>query len=132
MFGWLTRKWRWRAARLLAVLYALCLVAPAAAFTLGHPILPAQCLTGDLDGVGMIHLDQHGSRHHHHSDGSGDHDGQASKCCGLFGLNGIAPAIDFVVGRQPPVSHDPSLIANYLLGQDSDRIDRPPKSQLAL
>jgi len=131
MFGWLTRKWRWRAARLLVVLYALYLVAPAAAFTFGHSSLPAHCLTGDLDGVGTIHLDQHRSKHHH-SGGSDDHDGQVGKCCGLFGLSAIAPAVDFIIAHQLPVSPSPSLIARILTGRGSDRIDRPPKSRLAL
>jgi hypothetical protein len=131
MFGWLTRKWRGRAARLLVVLYAFCLAAPAASFAIGHPALPAHCLTGEHDGIGTIHADQRGSSHHHHSDGN-DHDGQAGKCCGLFGLSGIALSVDFVIADQPPLALSTSLVANTLNGRGSDRIDRPPKSRLSL
>jgi hypothetical protein len=114
------------------VLYAFCLVAPTASFAIGYPALPAHCLTADHDSHGTIHVTQDGSKHHHHSDGDNDHDGQTGKCCGLFGLSGITPAIDVVTNRQPPVSHDPSLLAKALTGRGSDRIDRPPKSHLPL
>lgn len=130
MFGWLTRKWRWRAAKLLVVLYALCLAAPTTVLAFSQTSVPAHCFTGDEHGIGTVHVHEYGSRHHH--SGTDDDHGQPDKCCGLFSVSAIAPAIDFIVGQHPPVLQRPSLFAQSLSGRGADRIDRPPRSLLSL
>lgn len=124
MFGWLTRKWRWRAASLLVVLYALCLTAPTAVLAFSNASEPAPCLTDDHHGLGTIHVHQDGSSHRHQN--NGDH-GQAGKCCGLFCLSAIAPDVGFIAGPQPLVAAIASRFATAMTGRGSDRIDRPPR-----
>jgi hypothetical protein len=127
----LTSKWRWRAASILVVLYALCVAAPTAALALSDKSVPVHCLTDDHHMIGTDNVHNDGSSHQHSSTGDDDH-GQPGKCCGLYGLSAIVPDIDFIVGQRPPVSHLASLIANNLSGRGSDRIDRPPRSLLSL
>lgn len=131
MFGRLTRKWRWRAAKLLVVLYALCLAAPTAVLAFSNAPEPAPCLTDNHHGLGTIHLHQDGSSHHHQDSGDDDH-GQAGKCCGLFCLSAIAPDVGFIAGPQPLVAAIASRFAMAMTGRGSDRIDRPPRSNLSL
>jgi len=130
MLGWLTSQWRWRVASLLVVLYALCLAAPTAVLAFNQASVPAHCFTDDQHGIGAIHVHEDGSSHR--QSGTGDDQGQPGKCCGLFSVSAIAPAIDFVAGQNPPVSHRPSLLAQSLSGRGTDRIDRPPRSPLSL
>lgn len=129
MLGWLTRKWRWRAAKLLVVLYALCLAAPTAALAFSNASGPALSLTDDHHDLGTIHLHQDGSSDRHQE--SGGH-GQAGKCCGLFCLSAIAPDVGFIAGPQPLVTAIASRFAMAMTGRGSDRIDRPPRSNLSL
>lgn len=131
MLGWLTSQWRWRAVSLLVVLYALCVVAPTATLALSDESAPAHCLTDDSHMTDTIHVHPDGSSHHPSGTG-GDERGQPGKCCGLFFLSAIAPAIDFFTDRQPPVSQLAPHFAKSLSGRGSDRIDRPPRSLLSL
>jgi len=130
MLCWLTSQWRWRVASLLVVLYALCLVSPTAVLAFSQASVPAHCFTGDEYGIGTVHVHEDGLSHHH-SGTDVDH-GQPGKCCGLFSVSAIAPAIDFVVRQHPPVLQRPSLVAQSLSGRGADRIDRPPRSLLSL
>jgi hypothetical protein len=126
MLGFLTKKWRWRAASLLAVLYALCLVAPTAVLALSAQAAPAHCLTENTLSSVFDHA-YHGDSNQNRS--NSDHDGlsRTTKCCGLFLVNGVAPTIDVVAVRPPFVSQITALITTNLSAQDSDRIDRPPR-----
>jgi hypothetical protein len=132
MFGWLTGRWRWRTASLLVALYAFCLAAPTVVLAFSDASVPAHCLTDENHLLGSSHVHDDGTSHQH-SGGSGgaDHD-QPVKCCGLFGVTGIAPSIGFVAGRLPPASHLAPLFAQSLSGRGADRIDRPPRSLLSL
>ena len=130
MLGFLTGKWRVRAASLLVVLYAFCLVAPTAVLALSTNMTAVHCLTESLPAGGSNHVHENDS-HRNHSPSSDDHD-QTSKCCGLFLVNGVVPASDFVTARAPLVSQLSSTFEASLSGQDSDRIDRPPRSLLSL
>jgi hypothetical protein len=130
MLGLLARKWRWRAASILVVLYALCLAAPTAVLAFSDASGSAPCLSDDNHGLGTIHVHQDGSSHHQNN-GDDDH-GQSGKCCGLFSVSAIAPALDFVATQHPSVSRLPVLLAKSLHGRASDRIDRPPRSNLSL
>ena len=51
---------RSRVAGVLVVLYALCLLAPAAAFAFGDVTKAAHCLTDDSHGLGTSHAKEHG------------------------------------------------------------------------
>jgi hypothetical protein len=126
MLGFLTRKWRWRAASLLVVLYALSLAAPTTVLAIGKNGEPAQCQTERHHGIAATHDHQDGSNEHRSDTGSSDHD-QTSKCCGLFLVSAVAPDVDFVSLQHPPVARLGFLPANDLSGQDSNRIDRPPR-----
>jgi len=126
MLDLLTRKWRWRAASLLVVLYALSLAGPTTVLAIGQNGEPAQCQTERHHGAVTTHDHQDGSNEHRSDTGGGDHN-QTSKCCGLFLVSGIAPDVDFVSWQHPPVARLGLLSANDLSGQDSNRIDRPPR-----
>jgi hypothetical protein len=131
MLGLLTRKWRWRSARLLVVLYALCLVSPTAVLAFSADPAPAHCLTEDHHGIAAGHTHDDGSTHRH-SDTGDDDRSPPGKCCGLFCLSALTPAIDFIANRHPPVTHLAPFFAANLSGRGSDRIDRPPRSLLPL
>ncbi|HVZ51102.1 MAG TPA: hypothetical protein VG986_03995 [Pseudolabrys sp.] len=125
MLAWLTNGWRKRAAALLVALYALCVVAPVAAMAASDGAMPTHCLDHDHDGMASPHGD---GSDHRHSIPSGDDHGNLAKCCGLFGVNALAPTFDVVVGhiaRVSDVAMPPP--AESLLGRNSDRIDRPPR-----
>jgi hypothetical protein len=137
MFVLLTSKWRRRAAAFVAVLYALCLLVPAAAYAMSDEAVPAHCLT-------MVETHQaaaeHASRHHDgmsHDDHSkmpaSDHDhGLPDKCCGLFSVTAVAPGLDFIA---EPTGHVSDVIlpaVTSLLGRGAGRIDRPPRHLSAI
>jgi hypothetical protein len=125
MLARLTRKWRWRAASLLVVAYALCLAAPTAVLALSGAPAAAHCLTDDHHGLAAGHVHEHGSPHHH--DGKGDDD-PPGKCCGLFCLSALSPDTGFIVS--PPVHWAAVIVARpeAMSGRGTDRIDRPPRS----
>jgi hypothetical protein len=136
---------RIRAAITLAALYALCILAPAAAFAFSDNPAVAHCLTeghvGIHDHGGKAHVHADGTAHQHHADGtahqhhddgtapqpSGD-DGKAliATCCGLFSVVAISgepvPSLEFYslasVVLPPP--------GEALSGRGPERINRPP------
>ncbi len=115
---------------MLAVLYALCIVGPTAAIASRDDAAAVRCLTdGHLETV-KSYVHQDGATHRHSA--PDDDLGQPSTCCGLFSVNAVAPAIDFVVERQFYSPHVASFFGNLLFGRGSDRIDRPPRSLLSL
>jgi hypothetical protein len=129
MLDLLTRKWRLRAASLLVVLYALCLVAPTA--VLAFSAAAAHCLTDDHHGVGTSHVHEDGSSHRHSGTGH-DEKGQADKCCGLFCVSAMVTSVEFFAWQHPPAAHFASFHTGILSGRGDDRIDRPPRSLLSL
>src|SRR5262245_63669812 len=83
MLSALTRTFRVKAAIVLAALYALCILAPAAAFAFSDNPAVAHCLTEGHVGVhdhgGKVHVpadgtahqqDADGTAHQHHADGT--------------------------------------------------------------
>jgi hypothetical protein len=133
---------RIRAAIVLAALYALCILAPAAAFVFSNNPTIAHCLTeghvgvhnqaGQHDHGGKVHVHADGTTHQHHDDGaapqpSGD-DGKSpmATCCGLFSVVAIpgepVPSLEFYsvasVVLPPP--------GEALSGRGPERINRPP------
>src|SRR5437016_14653260 len=74
MLSVLTKTFRIKAAIVLAVLYVLCILAPAVAFAFSDNPAVAHCLTEDHVGIhdhgskhdgGKLHVHAHGSTHTH-------------------------------------------------------------------
>ncbi len=127
MLGFLTRKRRYRAASLLVVLYALCLVTPTAVVALSANVTSTHCLTEGSQATGSSHVHHGDSSQDQRDTGDANHD-HGSKCCGLFSVSGVVTPFDMVAVRLPLMSHVAPLFVASLTGQDSDRIDRPPRS----
>jgi hypothetical protein len=135
----LTKAVRRRTARVLVVLYAACLLAPAAAIALGCAVPP--CLADDTHGVVRTALHEHGGNAHVHKDGtvhqhSKGPDGHATdpdaQCCGLFCTSAL-PAI-LIDMPLPPFQTRAAHFAEVdaLAGRAPDRLDKPPISSLSL
>src|SRR5687767_10218914 len=129
MLNWLTSGMRRRAATALVVLYALCVLAPAAALALGDAAKAAHCLTDDNHRLGSSHA--HGKSHvhedgtaHKHSD-EGDEQTAAGQCCGLFCLSALAPSTDLPFAQPELLALVSYLNTNGLLGHGPNRLDRP-------
>jgi len=123
---------------LLVALYALCLVTPTAVIA-AFDAASAHCITdknhGQADHPASHEMgqDHHGNDGSNHPSDSGDGEkGQAGKCCGVFCVSAISPAGEGWDWRHPPAAHVASLFVASLSGQDSDRIDRPPRFLLSL
>jgi hypothetical protein len=133
MLALLTSKWRLRAGAILVALYALCLVAPVAAFAFSDGSMLAHCLGDEPHSMAM-------AKDHSHHDGVGhqpaksghDDRGYPDKCCGLFCVTAIAPPMDVFNVQQVRFMHLASLPTESLTGLGFDRIDRPPRSFLSL
>src|SRR5574340_818952 len=128
MLASLTKRWRLRAAIVLAAAYAMCLLAPTAVFAFSSVPGPAHCLTDDNHGLALVHDHQNGSTHH---DDGGRADDHASQCCGLFCLSAISPDVAFAAEPQGVLAALLALPPAALTGLASDRIDRPPRSLLS-
>lgn len=121
---------------MLVVLYALCVLAPAATFAFGDAAKTAHCLTDEKHGLGShadskTHVHHEGTAHQH--SGSGDEQqGTSGKCCGLFCLSALAPATDLPLTQPSIPALVPSLTTDGILGHGPDRLDRPPDSLLSL
>src|SRR3989304_1692023 len=123
----LCRNFRLRAASALVVLYALCLLAPAAAFAFGDGTKAAHCLTDDNHGlgnhsVGASHApgNEHGhddATAHKHSDDGDRQQTQSGDCCGLFCLSALAPSADLTFAQSDVLASVPSVTANSILGR---------------
>jgi hypothetical protein len=127
MFGLLTSKWRLRAGALSVVLYALCFVAPVAAFAFSDGSMPAHCLSSNHHAIADAYGHDDGMADPASDPGADDH-GYPAKCCGLFCVSAIAPAMDFVSSRTTPLVLMASVPAESLSGRGFDRIDRPPRN----
>ena len=138
----LTSQWRKRAAAILVALYALCLVAPAAAFAFNESSATALYLSLTDDhrsmgesGLGESHVHQDGMDHHKSSPdksnfGGDDHPGN---CCGLFCITAIVPPALGVTALHPMQASAVVLpVAESLFGRSSNRIDRPPRTLTSL
>jgi hypothetical protein len=107
------RQWQ-KAASLLVVLYTLCVIGPATAIAF-NDTAAAHGLTDDGLEAAKIHIHHDGSSHQHSFPDPDN--GQPGKCCGLFALNAITPAIGFVVEPSFQTSHLAPLMANMLAGR---------------
>src|SRR6516225_1677338 len=114
----LTKTLRVKAAIVLAVLYALCVLAPAVAFAFSDNPAVAHCLTEGHVGI--------------HDDGAAPQpshdDGKAAiaTCCGLFSVVAIPgePVPSF--GLDSLASVVLPVLGEVLRGRGPERINRPP------
>jgi hypothetical protein len=146
----LTRAARFRVASVLALLYTLCVLAPAAAFAFDDGSRAAHCLTDDNRGLRPVHVHEHnghendghkhdGGRVHVHEDGtSHDHSkapgGKSSdgQCCGLACLSALPAAISEVEAPALPAMVAVSADEESIAGNPPDRLYRPPISPPSL
>lgn len=130
MLSVLTRKMRLWAAAGMAAFYAVCLLAPVAAFAFGNG--EAHCLTQDNHGLSSVHMHDDGSAHRHAAepladvpDGT-DNSKASGKCCGVVCLAAMAPAAQ---DSLTPDFHPPHVFAiaqDALVGGIPARLYRPP------
>ena len=126
----------------LAAVYALCILAPSAAFAFSDNPTIAHCLTEDRVGIhdhgGKTHVHADGTAHQHHGDDtahrhhdsapqnhSGDK-GQAANFCGLFSVVGVASEPILIPGSSTAASILLPLPPEALSGRGPERINRPP------
>jgi hypothetical protein len=142
MLSVLTKTFRARAAIVVAVFYALCILAPALAFALSDNPAVAHCLTEGHVGVhdhgaqhehgGKLHVHADGTAHQHHDDGAApqapadDGKGPIASCCGLFSVVAIPgePVPSFGVDSLASVVLP--IFGEALSGRGPERINRPP------
>jgi hypothetical protein len=141
-----TRRFRVKAAIALVALYAVCILAPSAAFALSSNPSLAHCLTEDHvapvvhdhgtahahEHAGMTHQHADGSTHQHHHHGApqkhsgGDGKTPVPSCCGLFSVVAIADEPGVVLGSSGHASRLVPALRDTLNGRGPDRINRPP------
>lgn len=126
----------------MAVLFALCLLSPVAAFAFSTA--PAHCLAlGEApQAVSESHhhgAADHAAMMHEHADhgaqakADGNDAAVPAKCCGLFCVGAMtAPILGVGEMRLIATTEVALPIAASLLGHTSDGIDRPPRSLLSL
>ncbi len=130
MLVWPTKRLRHRAATLLVALYAICLLAPSAAFARVDAPRQAHCLTQADHGLAKAHV-HHDGAGHEHPQKSDDEKDQLKNCCGLFCLSALTPAIDLVIGQAPVGSALVATLEDAIARAAPDRLDRPPISLLS-
>ena len=146
MLSVLTRDFRVKAALALAAFYALCILAPSAAFAFSHSPNAAHCLTEDgipiavHDHGGKVHVHADGTTHRHHDHGSTQphYDGPTPKhssdrpkgdtatCCSLFSVVAVAFEPALILGISGPASLLVPAPREAMSGRGPERINRPP------
>jgi hypothetical protein len=141
MLSVLTKAFRIKAAIVLAVLYVLCILAPAVAFAFSDNPAVARCLTEGHVGIhnhgskhdgGQLHVHADGSTHHHDDDGvvpqPAGHDGKGAMatCCGLFSVVAIPGEPVPTFGFHSLASGVLPILGEALSGRGPERINRPP------
>jgi hypothetical protein len=142
-------------ASVLALLYTLCVLAPAAAFALGDGSRAAHCLTDDNHSLrptlvhehnghkhdghdNALHEHDGGNAHVHHDGTSHEHSkapgGKSSdgQCCGLACLTALPAAISEVEAPALPAMVAVSADQESIAGNPPDRLYRPPISPPSL
>ena len=134
----LTKLIRSRAAILIALAYALCVLAPSAALAAADNPASFRCLD-ELNAIstpshhdGLSHAHAGGTVHHHnqsdvpdHHSGAGDKADDGS-CCGLFGVPALAHSPGLTFGVSALASQAVSAAANGLDGRAPAPLHRPP------
>jgi hypothetical protein len=133
----LAKNLRRRAAIMIAVAYAFCLLAPAGALAFAANPAALHCMDNlqAASAPPQSHVVAHehaGSVEHQHGQSkAADHhsnkDGNpAGNCCGLFCVSALAhdPALTF--GLSAPGSSAVAVLANGLIGRAPTPLHRPP------
>ena len=141
-----TRAMRGCAARMLAAVYLLCVLAPAASFAFGDGSRAAHCLTDENHGLQSSHVHMAAEKTHTHADGTShvhsdraadakhDH-GKASsdgQCCGLVCFSAL-PASGFQMVL-PVLPRGPAELTKMhgFVEHLPPRLFRPPLSPLSV
>lgn len=134
----LTKNLRRRAAILIAVAYAFCVVIPAAALALSNSPTLFHCLQ---DGTSTVMGAEHGAMAHSHGDGAvhqhapdsppAHHSGHrgnadAGNCCGLFCVSALTHSVSLTFGVFAAASPPMPIVANGLTGRAPTPLHRPP------
>ena len=134
----LTKNLRRRAAILIAVAYAFCVMTPAAALAFSNSPTLFHCLQdGDstaraAEHVALAHSHGDGAVHQHAPDSApahhSGHDGNADagNCCGLFCVSALAHDPGLTFGVSMPASSAVATAANDLAGRAPCPLHRPP------
>ena len=134
----LTKNLRRRAAILIAVAYAFCVLAPSAALAVVSNPTVFHCiseLSAKSAPAAHVHADggthrhdqgghDHGAAPDHQSDDGGK--GHAGTCCGLFCVSAIAHDPGLTFGITTPTSAAVATAANHLAGRAPCPLHRPP------
>jgi hypothetical protein len=138
----LTKPFRHCAAIALVAVYAVCVLAPVAAFALDDGTRAAHCLTGERNdasanndaGAGHAHANQADHEHSHDGSqpGTPEKSSAPEKCCGVLCLTALAPDLQ----SEPAHTLQASTLAlprdNGVTGRQPERLYRPPISLLPL
>lgn len=140
MFARLTNPIRIRAGWLLALVYLLCVLAPAAALAVGNdaPCLEAETgmaamMQAELDAVAALHMHhagshEHGAMHagghhaHHHHEGKTS----AGPCCAMLCLSAVPADLPAIANPAPPMFVLVSASFRLLRGGAPPLLYRPP------
>ena len=135
---------------MLAAVYAICVLAPAAALALSDNPSVAHCLTEGHVGIHVhadsshVHADAAAHEHHHDAAAAHEHRHDAASqpqshdrnalpdCCGLFSVVALAGDPDLALG---PSGHASMLVPaprQAMSGRGPERLYRPPISLLSL
>ena len=141
----LTRAVRRRTASIVALLYMLCVLAPAAAFAFGDGTRAAHCLTDDNHGLQPVHVHEHdghehgGGKAHIHDDGTSHEHSPApagkssdAQCCGLVCLSALPASVLEVQAPVLPAMTAASANQADVTGRTPERLYRAPISPLSL
>lgn len=136
----LTKNLRRRAAILIAVAYAFCVLAPYG--TLAIAAIPAALHCMDQVQAASAPAHEHGTSHSHdHAGGSAEQHGQgnspdhhsnkdgnpnAGSCCGLFCVSALAHDPGLIFGLSAPASATVATLASGLTGRAPSPLHRPP------
>lgn len=142
----LTKNLRRRAAIVIAVAYAFCVLAPTAALAVVVSPTVFHCigaLDAKSDAKQVSETRQHadGSAHHPEQSAPDDskiqlggvpdhHSGQdksdTGNCCGVFCVSAIAHDPGMTFGQSEPASAAPSGVVTGLIGRAPGPLHRPP------
>jgi hypothetical protein len=127
---------RVRSARLLAILFLVCVLAPSAALALGDGSRAAHCFSDTTVGahvhkksdvLAQAHDHDHGTAiDHQHSNGSDDGTAADQQCCGLFCLSSLPTSVVGVDDLRLPASAAVTAIAQGIKASEPGCLYRPP------
>lgn len=149
----LTRTGRLTAARVLALAYLLCVLAPALSFAFAGAARATPCLTEEEHGRGIVHVHEHvaAASQHVHADGHSDHHSAVAEaaedaaaaaqptlpagdhhksaggqCCGMVCVSALPATLTDVVRPDAPRSNCVSATYRAIADNTPPQHYRPP------